>query len=333
MKKQPQTRSEIRRSYVHNRVVIIAPRRGARPHMIADQPSDQNMLPQSGPTQADPFTADKLKKVHALLTIKGKVQPWTVKVIKNIYPALTKDNTEAYGTQEVVVETPDPHIDLAQLPLAHIDTVLHAYQKRTEALSRDPKMQYILIFKNEGGRAGASIDHAHSQIFAAGFVPPHVIEKLRRAEEYKIHHGNDYYMDMLEREQHTPRWVYEEDGVAALTPYASYYNYEVWIMATRPVDNITQLTNKERMGVAKMLKYLLGKIEELGLPYNYYLHQVVKYNEEHFYIRLAPRKAVWAGVELGTRLVINSVPPEEAAAFYRDGKHKHQKKTSRQRKK
>lgn len=313
-------RSEIRRSYVHNRMVIIAPRRGSRPHNIADASEKIELAPHKD--TADPFSPASLKNVKAMLTLKGPAKPWAVKVIKNIFPAVSLDNDDAYGTQEVVVETPENYVDLEKLPVEHIDKVLEAYQKRTRVLARDQKIQYILIFKNEGGSAGASVEHSHSQIFAAGFVPPHVLEKLRRAEEYKIHHGIPYYVDLLKREKNGPRWVMEEDGIAALTPYASYYNYEVWIMPTRRVDNITQLTTHERKGMAKVLKYLLGKISELGLPYNFYLHQVVKYNEEYLYIRLAPRKAIWAGVELGTRLVINSVPPEEAAAFYRPQKVK-----------
>ncbi|MFA6511780.1 MAG: DUF4931 domain-containing protein [Patescibacteria group bacterium] len=310
------THSEIRQSYVHNRMVIIAPKRGARPHNLADKP--EKPAPQLPRDAKDPFSPENLKNVKALLTLKGPVKPWTVKVIKNIFPAVSLDNDDAYGTQEVVVETPDNYVDLEELSVEHIDTVLEAYQKRTKVLAQNNRLQYILIFKNEGGRAGSSIEHSHSQIFSSGFVPPHVLEKLRRAEEYKIHHGISYYMDLLKREKNGPRWVMEEDGIAALTPYASYYNYEVWIMPTRPVDNITQLTNKERRAMANIIKKLLHKIDGLGLPYNFYLHQVVKYDQEHLYIRLAPRKAIWAGVELGTRLIINSVPPEEAAAFYRE---------------
>lgn len=311
-------KAEIRQSYVHNRMVIIAPSRGSRPHNVADT-SEKLEIAVRG-NELDPFSVESLRGVNALLTLKGPAKPWTVKVIRNIYPAVSLDNPNVYGTQEVVVETPEGHVDLGQLPVEHIEKVFEAYQIRTKILSKDPKIQYILIFKNVGGRAGASLDHAHSQIFAAGFVPPHVIEKLRRAEEYKIQRGRAYYMDLLARERGGPRWILEEGGIAAFAPYASYYNYEVWIMPTRRVDNVTQLTNAERHALAKTLKYLLEKIADLGLPYNFYLHQVVQYDEEHLYIRLAPRKSVWAGVELGTRLVINSVAPEEAAKYYRGRK-------------
>jgi UDPglucose--hexose-1-phosphate uridylyltransferase len=319
-----ESRAELRQSYVHNRMVIIAPKRGVRPHNIADTVEDAADVARK-PGKPDPFSVENQKGVKGLYTIKQK-GGWRVKVVENIFPAVSRDNPEVYGTQEVVIETPDPNTDLAELPEEHIADILKAYQARTKSLARDKRIQYVLIYKNDGGRAGATVEHAHSQIFASGFVPPHVIEKLRRAEEYKIHHGTSYYMDLLRRERGGPRWVMEKDGVAALTPYASYYNYEVWILPTRPVDNITQLTDKERRTMAHVLKHLTMKIGELGLPYNFYLHQVVPYDEEHLYVRLAPRKAIWAGVELGTRLIINSVPPEVAAKFYRPKEEKKKKK-------
>ena len=55
----------------------------------------------------------------------------------------------------------------------------------------------------------------------------------------------------------------------------------------------------------------------MGLSYNFYLHQVTTDRDEHFYLRIAPRGSVWGGVELGSRAVINSVAPEDAAKFYR----------------
>jgi hypothetical protein len=36
-----------------------------------------------------------------------------------------------------------------------------------------------------------------------------------------------------------------------------------------------------------------------------------------FCLKIEPRGSVWAGVELDAGLIINSVPPEEAAQYYR----------------
>ena len=238
-------------------------------------------------------------------------------MIKNIFPIVSTDNPKAYGQQEVIIETPDHDKEMAELPLSHIEKILEVYQKRTHVISQDKKMQYLLIFKNNGGRAGASITHAQSQVFATAFLPPHILDKLTRAQEYKIQMGTCYYCDLIVKSPKTPRFVWEDENVSCFTPYASTYNYEAWIFPKRHVDNISLLTKKEIKSMAKILDKLLEKLHKHNLPYTYYLHQAVHSNDEHFYLRISPRRNVWAGLELGSRLIANSVSPEEAAKFYR----------------
>jgi galactose-1-phosphate uridylyltransferase len=47
------------------------------------------------------------------------------------------------------------------------------------------------------------------------------------------------------------------------------------------------------------------------------MHERTTDSDQHFYIKITPRGAALAGIELGTGLIINPVPPEEAAKFYR----------------
>lgn len=312
-KKASPARSEIRIDYVHDRQVIIAPGRAKRPHETAQVATVTS--PQVTPEQ-DAFSPERQKGVPGLLMLGGK-KNWRVKVVKNIFPVVSSDNPRAYGYQEVVIDTPDYGVDVSTLSEAHIADILRAYAMRTKAIQRDKKIRYILVFKNNGGRAGASINHAHSQIFASAYVPPHIITRRKRAQEYRIVHNADYYNDLLIKEERGPRWIHSGSHVCALTPYASLYNYEAWIMPWRRVDSVAQLRPAELKEMAHYLKLLLSKLYREGLPYNYYMHQVVGDQSEHLYLRIAPRRDVWAGLELGSRLVVNSVPPEEAAAFYR----------------
>ena len=217
----------------------------------------------------------------------------------------------------MVIETPEHDIELAELPIGDIATVLKSYGQRVKDLAKDKRINYILVFKNNGGKAGASIDHAHSQIFASEFIPPHVLEKLKRAEEYEIRRGVCYYCRLIKKELRGPRWIGNDSLVAAFAPYASHYNYEAWILTRRHIDNVSDLNDKERLSMAKILKKIIDKLNKINLPYNLYLHQVVHYRDEHLYFRVCPRRATWAGLELGSRLIVNSMPPEEAAKFYR----------------
>jgi len=310
--------SEIRQDFIHDRVVIIAPGRKKRPH---DFPQT-TVIHQDGGTSSCYFCPAQLRNVKALLTIGGKTS-WKVKVIQNIYPIVSPDNPDAYGHQEVIIDTPDHNVEFADLSVEHIETVLDVFGQRIMALQKDPKIKYILTFKNHGGKAGESIAHSHSQIFASSFIPPHIIDKRTRAESYQIQKGSCYYEDLVIKEQKGPRWIAEDDYIGVFAPYASSYNYEAWLIPWRHVDNLSTLTQAERHSLATHLKRLLMRLETIGLSYNLYAHQVVRDKNEHFYFRIAPRGDVWAGVELGSRLVINTIPPEDAAAFYRgDGEKK-----------
>ena len=63
------------------------------------------------------------------------------------------------------------------------------------------------------------------------------------------------------------------------------------------------------------MKKILMKLKELNANYNFYLQYGIE--KMHFHIVIAPRLSTWAGFELSTQTIINSMPPERAAEFYR----------------
>lgn len=303
--------SEIRKDYIQEKYVIIAPRRGKRPH---DTPVAS---PAASPIVKDcAFCPARSNKLAAKLII-GSKKDWRIKVIPNKFPVVTNKNPKAYGYHEVVIETPKHTEHFEELPIERISELLEVYAQRTEEISKDPKIQYLLIFKNMGGKAGASIYHAHSQIFATEFLPPNLLDKSQKVQEYKLKHGTCVYDDVIKKETKGPRLVYRDEHVIAFTPYASQHNYEIWIMPLRHLDNITVLNEAERHSWAKALKKIVLAIDELRLPYNFYFHQVVNDEDQHLYMKITPRGSVWAGVEIGSGVIINPVAPEHAAAFYR----------------
>lgn len=294
--------------------MIIAPKRGKRPHDV--QPAEVPVSSRECPFCQDPLV--RAKGIFSVPNPKKGVKPgWLVNVVKNKFPVVSEKNPDVYGTQEVVVETPEHNVEIGELTDAHVVKIYETYVARTRVLSRDNKIKYILIFKNHGGKAGASLVHAHSQIFATGFLPPHIIDKLTKGQEYRISHGICYYDELIEKEENGPRLIMKDRHMIAFTPYASIYNYEAWIMPRRHLDNITQLTHQELHSLATFTKRIIKKLNKLQISYNYYLHQAITDKEEHFYLRIAPRRDIWAGVELGSRLIINTVSPEDAARFYR----------------
>lgn len=304
-------KAEIRKDYFLNHYVIITPSRAKRPREVAGKSTKQ-------PSQDDVLSPENIATKWSDLIVDtiGGEKNWKVISLLNRFPALSLQNKKAYGTQEVVVEHRKNDLDLGEMKEADILQVLKMYVKRTRAIAKIKNIDYILIFKNEGGQAGASLLHPHSQIFATEHIPPDVFYELDKAQEYKLTKGTNVYADIIEAEETSKRLIYKDSNIVAFAPYASAFHYEAWIFTRRQLDNITRLNSNELKSLAHVLKKVLGKLAKHDIAYNFFMHQVVSFKEQHFYIKVQPRDSIWAGVELGSGVVINSVSPEAAAKFY-----------------
>lgn len=306
----PNLKSEIRKAYFLNKFVLITPGRVKRPRDMVEQTVEK-----SG--SFCPFCPKQLEK-NLTIKLYGGKKNWKIAAIKNKFPSVSPDNKKAYGTQEVIIETPEHGKKFVELSESHIIYYLEVLADRLKEISKNKRMEYILQFKNHGSKAGASIKHEHSQVFATEILPVDVFEELKLAQSYKIEHGTCPYCDILKKELKSNRKIWEDAYVGAFTPYAAEYHYESWIFPKRHSDNISTLNKKEIKSLAKCLKFILNKVDRLGLAYNFFMHQVVSAEDQHFYIKVQPRDVnVWAGVELGSGLIINSVSPEEAAKYLR----------------
>jgi len=301
--------SELRKAYLLNKYVLITPGRAGRPKDIREQ----TIIKRTGDCPFCPKNIDS-KIIVDKIEKDGK---WQVISIKNIFSAVSLNNKKAYGTQEVIIECRDHIKEMADLNEAEIENILRMYAKRTLALSKNKELDYILCFKNQGSKAGASIVHAHSQVFATNILPPDIREESIFAESYRNEHKSCPYCDIIKKEIKSKRKIFADKFVAAFTPYASEYHYEAWIFAKRHLDNITKLNDNEFKSFAKCLKIILTKLQALDLSFNFFLHQIISDHDQHFYLKIQPRDSIWAGIELGSGLVINSVAPEEAAEYYR----------------
>ena len=112
---------------------------------------------------------------HELWRGNGGNGEWVTRVVANRVPLLEVgydldrsgvgiyDTMGGLGAHEVIVETPEHELAMSQMDVSGIQNVLFAYRGRLMDLSRDTRMKYIMIFKNQGIAAGALQQHAHSQ--------------------------------------------------------------------------------------------------------------------------------------------------------------------------
>lgn len=307
-KKTP--KSEIRKHYFLNRYVVITPGRAKRPLDVREQ----TIVGQNESCVLCPVKIEK----NLILDWTGDKKNWQIMVLKNKFPALTSDNKLALGEQEVIIESPEHGKSLSSLPLEHITRILKTYVSRVKRFEANKKINYILVFKNSGSKAGASLHHSHSQTFASHLLPPRIASKIAQYTAYQQEHDNCPYCDIIKKEQKAKkRLITDNNLLVTIAPYASEYHYEAWIIPKRHVLSIAELNTKELIAIAEQLKLILSKLDKHQLSFNVSFDFVPGNQNQHLHIKIQPRDSTWAGVEMNTGLVINSVPPEEAAKFYK----------------
>lgn len=310
--------SELRKDYVLDRWVIINEKRGKRPHQFATKPRKDK----DGFCFFCPGNEDTTPPETGRVEKNGK---WLIRWFPNKFAALNEKGSgrqkesgiltsrNAFGSHEVIVETPSHSKQFYDLRVEHIAQILKVYTQRILYHSGNKGIRYVSVFKNHGGSAGTSLKHSHSQLISLNKIPPMIHEKSRAS----IRKGKCLYCDVIRKESRTNRKIAVNGTCVAFAPFASRYNYEAWVFPKRHVRSITEYTDKEYLDTAQLLKKITLKLKKLQIAYNIFLHYVPKGKDMHFHIEVCPRKAIHAGFELSTGIIINVVSPENAAEFYR----------------
>jgi UDPglucose--hexose-1-phosphate uridylyltransferase len=262
---------------------------------------------------------------------------WRVRVVPNKFPALRTegeferrglgvyDLMNGLGAHEVIVESPDHERGLGRLPTAAIEEVLRAYRARIADLKRDDRFRSVLVFKNHGAEAGATLEHPHSQLIATPVVPVTLGDELHGARAYHDYRERCLFCDIVRQEtQERTRLVVESGGIVGFAPFASRMPFETWLLPRRHAAAFEQTADDELRDLAAVLGAVLGALDRtLGdPPYNLLLHSAPFGAGEspsyHWHFELLPKLVGLAGFELGSGFHINPVPPEDAARLLRD---------------
>ena len=262
---------------------------------------------------------------------------WSVRVVPNKFPALRIegdlgrkgegifDMMNGVGAHEVIIESPEHEADLAELTEAQIEDVLWSYHDRVHDLKKDPRFRYILIFKNHGAEAGASLEHSHSQLIALPIIPLNVAEELTGASQYYRYKERCVFCDLIRQEyEDRARLVAENEEFITLCPFAPRFPMETWILPKRHGEAFEQLTRHEYRNLARALRDILRRLNKVlhAPPYNYVIHSApvgdASHGYYHWHLEVMPKLTKVAGFEWGTGFYINPMPPEDAASHLRD---------------
>jgi UDPglucose--hexose-1-phosphate uridylyltransferase len=321
---------ELRKDYILDRYVIIAEQRTLRPDSFRrDGVIHPNNL-------SDNQIACHFCAGNEYLTPKEKGRfgnPWIIRWFENKFPIveplgkyfIQTDNkyftfSDAYGYHEVIAETNDHNKQLYDFNEVEIKNLLTVYKNRMQELYSKDHIQYVHLFKNHGKDAGTSVKHSHSQILALAHIPRLVREELTVVNTYQT----CPHCEILNIENASYRRCFENNTFVAFTPYASRFNYEIWIFPKKHYASLTEISDDALLDLASIMKRVLSRLKDLNCSYNYYLHCTPKgYMNNpaaktlHFHIEITPRIQLWGGVEHGSETIVNQVSPETAARFYR----------------
>jgi UDPglucose--hexose-1-phosphate uridylyltransferase len=320
--------SELRQDPITRDWVIINPARALRPH------------DGGGDSAACPFCPGNERFSAAPLdSIEAADGAWLVRALPNKFPVLSSPPVENSGAthegpgrwlpgrgyHEVIVESPEHAATLGAMPVAQARRVLEMYARRYRALAvRDPSVRQVVLFRNQGARAGTSLTHPHSQIVATPAVAPETRRRVNDEIAYFDEHGLCGLCRVLGDERAAgQRVVLESARFITIAPYASGNPFQLQIVPLRHSPSFLEVDEDELDDLAGHLTRVVAALRDcLAEPhYNLVVSSppldVVHRGASHWFIELLPRLTTPAGFELGSRIVVNVKSPEQAASELR----------------
>ncbi len=280
--------------------------------------------------------------------------PWAIRIVENLYPVLGDDREnpnflfglqqtiDGYGRHEVIVDHPAHGIAVHEMAEPHLARLFEAYRTRMQQLYRsNPRLRYVLVFKNFGPAAGASIAHTHSQIIATPVIPDNVQAEVAHSRAFFAKHHRCIFCSLIDEALTFEATLYDRDSgeirrrisvgqyviergrkFIAIKPFASRYEWEIHVLPLVHQADYLNLADEDLDDLARVMRRAMARLDAVigGAQYNYFLHSLphdpggedcgASY---HWHIEITPRTSIPSGFELGSGLFVNTISPEDAA--------------------
>ncbi len=330
--------------------VLVATARSMRPKK-AEDPAPRDTRKR---VETCPFCQGNEDKTPPTIMAYPESGPWEIRIVENLYPVLGDDRSEAnltfglqqtidgYGRHEVIIDHPNHGIAIHEMSVEHLSALFLVYRDRMRALyTSDERLKYVLVFKNFGPAAGASIPHTHSQIIAMPVVPQNVHDEVANSRNYYAKNHCCIFCTLIDEALTFEATIYDRasghvrrkisvgqyvvergEKFIAIKPFASRYEWEVHILPLQHQADFTQISSKDLQDFANVFQRAMARLDSVigGAQYNFFLHtrpHGEEYNDcgesFHWHVEICPRTSIPTGFELGSGLAVNTISPEEAA--------------------
>jgi UDPglucose--hexose-1-phosphate uridylyltransferase len=244
------------------------------------------------------------------------------------------------GICRVICFNENHSLTIPEMKVADIRKVVDVWCEQFEELGNNPLINYVQIFENKGSIMGCSNPHPHGQIWSSSGIPEEPRKEGATQLDYFSKHDRTMLSDYLAAElEKKVRLLAENDSFVALIPFWAVWPYEAMIISKRPVQNILQLNDDERSGLAdiyRQLTIMYDNLFETSFAYSAGLHQAptdgVDYPEWHLHMHFYPpllRSATVKKFMVGYEMLATpqrDITAEQAAERLRNLSKNHYKK-------
>lgn len=335
--------------------VLVATERGMRPR------KEEERIPHDSRSHVEtcPFCRGNEDKTPPTIMALPDEENWELRIVKNLFPVLGTESDQSnisfglqqvmdgYGHHEVIIDHDRHGIQVHEMSEGHISDMLGLYQRRMrELIASDDRIRYVLVFKNFGPAAGASIKHTHSQLIAMPIIPENVYNEVVSSQDHYRKYHQCIFCSLIDEALTFEATIYNRDSgevrrkvdvgqyivekserFIAIKPFASRYEWEVHILPLKHQSNYLEATPEDIEDFAGLLKRTMQRLDKVlgGVQYNYYFHTVPRCDtfqscdeSYHWHMEICPRTVIPSGFELGSGLFVTTISPEDAAAKLRE---------------
>ncbi len=306
-----------------------------------------------------PFCKGNEDKTPPAIMTYPNDEDWQIRMVENLYPVLGDDREQkslsmglqqvidGYGRHEVIIDHPNHGIHVSEMTTSHLADLFALYQERMKVLyEKDKRLKYILVFKNFGPAAGASIPHTHSQMIAMPVVPENLQNEVIHSRAYYEKYNQCIFCSLIDEAMTFETTIYDRDSgeirrkidvgqyiidrgekFIAIKPFASKFEWEVHILPLKHNADFQSATKEDLNDFAAVLNRAMKRLEKVlgGVQYNFFLHSKPRCAESdgcetsfHWHLEICPRTTIPNGFELGSGLFVSTISPEVAAKALRD---------------
>ena len=196
---------------------------------------------------------------------------------------------------------------------------------RYKQIQEDKNVRHIVIFKNQGIKAGGSLEHPHSQIYGLPVIPFDTVIRLKEEEKYFDFTNECLLCNIMKEELESKiRIICENEHFSCYSPYAALSPYHLWIVPKRHSPSFSLIEKNELAGFAEILQIVFKKIFYFlrNPDFNFIIQSLSRFESEkdyfHWYLSFIPHIKTKGGLETAGGMFVNTIMPETAAEELRD---------------